>query len=215
MKQYIAALDYEHLDNGVFLTSLAASISQQQQVRSIIVHADSAYTERVMQTGVMREEAKVRSIKDLNHRLIALFADQGVSAIGINGYQRKFITLRDGGLHLDRSFYQGLPRQSVLLISCLVWNASTSSPVAISLAQMASFLRSSLEADAVFGFLKNDKSELFTLGNSATMQWDNLPSGFVDSNLPEELRAFNKPLQLTTARDFHHPFNSKKTILIR
>src|SRR5699024_622093 len=119
---YIAAIDYEHLDDGLFLTGLAQSISKQKKTQQIILHADSAYTERIMQTGVMREDAKIRSQKDLNHRLIALFADEGIAAIGINGYQRKLIRLEDNELVLDKKQFKQLPRPSAIVLSCLVWD---------------------------------------------------------------------------------------------
>lgn len=213
--QYIAAIDYEHLDNGVFLTSLARSISQQGSMRSIIVHGDSAYTERIMQTGVMREEATIRSIKDLNHRLIALFADQGVSAIGLNGYQRKFITREAGALSLDSSFYESLPHQPVLLISTLVWDVKTEMPVAVPLATMTSFLKTRLNVNSVFAFSRSDKHELIIQDTPQSLLWDELSSEFAEEHLPEELREFKQPLNLTTARDFHHPFERTSAILLK
>ncbi|MBN2731550.1 MAG: hypothetical protein JXR26_03875 [Balneolaceae bacterium] len=213
--RYIAALDYEHLDNGVFLSSLASAISQQQDVRSFIVHGDSAYTKRVIQTGVMREQAKIRSIKDLNHRLIALFADQGVSAIGINGYQRNFISYTNGNLDMDISFFESLPAQPVLLISTLVWDEASESPVAVPLAEMASFLTSELQAESIFAFSKADKNEIFVSEKPQKMNWANMPAEFADEHLPEEFQQFKKPLHLTTARDFHQPFKESNSVIIR
>ena len=212
--QYIAVLDYEHLDNGVFLSSLASAISKQQDIRPVIIHGDSAYTERIMQTGVMREQAKVRSIKDLNHRLIALFADQGISAIGINGYQRKFISRTEDSLTLDQSFYNDLPNQSVLLISTLVWDEKTSGPIAIPLERMASFLQSQLDTDSLFAFSRTDRSEILIEDMPEKLQWNSLPSGFAEEHLPEELRSFDNPLHLTTAREFHQPFSSNHGVFI-
>lgn len=212
--RYIAALDYEHLDNGVFLASLASAISQQENVRSIIVHGDSAYTERVMQTGVMREQAKIRTIKDLNHRLVALFADQSVSAIGINGYQRKFITHSNGNLDLDASFFESLPSQPVLLISTLVWDAESDSPVSVPLAEMVSFLKSELQAESIFAFSKADKNEIIVSEKPQKMNWENMPDEFAGEHLPEEFQQFKKPLHLTTARDFHQPFKEINSVII-
>ena len=83
---FLAILDYEHLDNGVFLTSFAKSLAQKEK-RGLIIHGDSEHTERIIQTGVMRDEARIRAIKELNHRLVALFADEGVSTIALNGFQ--------------------------------------------------------------------------------------------------------------------------------
>lgn len=211
---YIAALDYNHLDNGVFLTSLASSLTRQPPLRAIFVHADSAYTERIMQSGVMREEATVRSIQDINHRLVALFADQGISAIGINGYKRKFILQKEEKLQLDKSFYQSLPLQSVLLLSTLVWHVPTATPVAVPLQKMTSFLKKALDADAVFSFSKSDKSEVLIEDTPAKMDWKTLPDTFSKKHLPDEFSTYGEPLHLTTARAFHNPFRSGNTILI-
>jgi len=213
--RYIAALDYEHLDNGVFLTSLARSVAQQKNVRSIIVHGDSAYTERIMQTGVMRDEARIRSIKDLNHRLIALFADQGISAIGINGHQRKFITINDNQLSLDASFFERLADQSVLLLSTLVLDLKSTLPEPIELPRMASFLQSELKAEAIFSFSKSDKDELLVKNNPGQLDWNNLPKGFAKEHLPAEFQHFDRPLRLAGARNFHQPAKADHSILIR
>lgn len=205
--RYIAALDYEHLDNGVFLSTLAQSLSQQQQnkdVRSIIVHSDSEYTERIIQTGVMRDEATIRSVKDLNNRLVALLADQGVSTIGINPYQRDFITYKNDTLHLDFDYFNTLPPEPVLLLSTLVQDLDNNRQVAIDLPRMTSFLYNQLEAEELFIFIKSDESEVFTeneLPNS--LQWDTMDSSFKEQRIPNDFRDFSRPVKLITARDFN------------
>jgi len=213
--QYVAALDHEHLDNGVFLTSLAKSISQQKDTRPILIHGDSEYTERVMQTGVMRGEATLRSIKDLNHRLITLFADQGISAIGINGYQRNFITKDGEDLKLDASFFEGLPSQPLLLISTLVWDTQRETPVPMGLAEMGIFLRSKLKAEQLFAFSSSEKDEIFVSDKPRELTWNNLPEHFAKEHLPKEFHRFNKSLRLANARDFHNPVAPEHSILIQ
>ncbi|MGD8428226.1 MAG: hypothetical protein PVH63_11395 [Balneolaceae bacterium] len=217
--RYIAALDYEHLDNGVFLTSLARSISEQQkkkEIHPIIVHGDSAYTERIMQTGVMREEAIIRSLKDLNNRLVALFADQGVSTIGINPFQRNFITQNKEQLQIDHPYFKSLPSRSVLLLSTLVWDVENERPVAIKLAEMAQFLYKELGADQLFIFSKSDKSEVFTHSESPeTMRWTTMKTSFRKTQIPNEFTSLNHPVHLVTARDFNQIPDLSKTIPIR
>lgn len=214
--QYLAALDYEHLDNGVFLTSLAQAISQQKNVRPILIHGESEYTERIIQTGVMRDEAIVRSIKGLNHRLIALLADQGVSTIGINGYQRELITLENDSLSLDRDFFEGLPSKSALLISTLVLDKSSSRPTPVNLSRFASFLRTELEIDEFFIFSASDSDELFTKEKKPDkMQWDELDDDYQDAFIPREFKQYNRPVRLTTARDFNQIPKLENTSLIR
>lgn len=214
--QYLAALDYEHLDNGVFLTSFAHAIAQQKNVRPILIHGESEYTERIIQTGVMREEATVRSIKGLNHRLIALLADQGVSTIGINGYQRELITLENGSLSLDRDFFEGLPSKSALLISTLVLDKSSGNPMPVSLSRFATFLRKELDIEELFIFSASDSDELFTKENRPDeMRWDDLDDDYQDAFIPREFKQFNQPVRLSTARDFNQIPKLKNTSLIR
>jgi len=205
--QYIAALDYEHLDNGVFLTTLARSLSQQQgeeDLRSIIVHSDSEYTERIIQTGVMRQEARIRSVKDLNNRLVALFADQGVSTVGINPSQRNVITRTEGSLHLDHSFLNTLPKKSVLLLSSLVWDTESKQSAIVELPELTSFLFNELQADQLFIFSKSDEAEIFTNPNKPEdLHWDGLDDSYQEQQIPDEFVDFGRSVQLTSARDFN------------
>lgn len=213
--QYLAALDYEHLDNGVFLTSLARAISRQKNVRPILLHGDSEYTERVIQTGVMREEATVRSIKGLNHRLIALLADQGVSTIGLNGYQRELITLENDMLSLDKSFFDSLPAQSALLISTLVFDASDGKPTPVRLTRLASFLRSELNLSDLFIFSASDTDEIFIQEQKPDqVTWSNLDEEYQNAFIPKEFADFGEPVRLTTAREFDQIPDLSKTSLI-
>ncbi len=216
--KYIAAIDYDHLDNGVFLTSLARSLSQQQgnpDLRPIIIHSDSEYTERIIQTGVMRDEAMIRSIKDLNNRLIALFADEGVSAIGINPYQRNLITQQNGTLTLDHSFLDTLPSQSVLLLSTLIQNTEENKVEPLSLPRLATFLNEELQADELFLFSKADESEIFTNDKSGSeLSWEKMNPEFRNQQIPDEFDNFNQPIRLATARDFNQLPDLGQTITV-
>ena len=216
--RYLAALDHEHLDNGVFLTSLARSLAEQQQdenISPIIIHTDSEYTERIIQTGVMREEATTRSLKDLNKRLVALFADQGVSTIGINPYKKNFITLQDGTLSLDQSFLADLPNRPVLLLSTLVQDLDRNKKVFVPLSKMFRFLSETLEIDEHFIFSKSDEAEIFAQpDNPQTMHWGSMDSSFKESQIPDELEDINMRVRLTSARDFNQLPEVKNTILI-
>lgn len=216
---YIAAIDYEHLDNGVFLTSLAQSLSKQQgqeDMRSILIHSDSDYTERVIQTGVMREEARKRSVKDLNKRLITLLADEGVSAMGINPFQRKVISSKNGKLSLDHVFLDSLPRQSVLVLSTLVHDANQQETDLIPLPRLMKFLTSELDVDERFIFSKSDEAEVFT-GSMELQQigWNNIDTDFKDQQIPDEFSDFEETLRITTARDFTQLPNLENTIRLK
>ncbi|WP_440998574.1 hypothetical protein [Fodinibius sp. SL11] len=216
--KYIAALDYDHLDNGVFLTSLARSLSQQQSnsdLHSIIIHSDSEYTERIIQTGVMRNEATIRSIKDLNNRLIALLADEGVSAIGINPYKRNVITQQNGELILDHTFMDTLPNKSVLVLSTLIQNADEDKLEPLPLPRLSTFLYNELQAEQLFLFSKSDESEIFTDNKPKTdLSWDSMDSKFRENQIPDEFSNFHHPVRIATARDFNQLPNLDQTIAI-
>jgi len=163
----------------------------------------------------MRDEATVRSIKGLNHRLIALLADQGVSTIGINGYQRELITLKNNSLSLDKSFFNNLPGQSALLISTLVLDTSSGKPTPIQLTRLASFLRNELEVQEFFIFSASDSDEVFTKENKPDeMRWDDLDEEYQNVFIPKEFKEFDSPVRLTTAREFDQIPDLDKTSLI-
>lgn len=203
--KYLAVIDYEHLDDGVFLSTLARSIAKHDYSGSVILHGESAYTERIIQTGVMREEAAIRAHKDLNHRLIALLADEGVSATGINGYRRSFITLRDGQLDLDRSFLDALPGGPLLLVSSLALDTASGRPVTVSLPRMTGFLREQLRPDELFLFTRSGENEVFTDNFSREdTRWTELSTAEKDQLVPEEFHDYRHPVRLSTARDFQN-----------
>lgn len=200
------------------MTTLARSLAQQQDspnIRPIVIHSDSEYTERIMQTGVMREQATIRSIKDLNNRLVSLFADQGVSTIGINPYQRKFITRQEYTLQLDHSFFDTLPSQSVLLLSTLIYNSEKDKTEVGSLSELATFLQSELKADELFIFSKADESEIFTNAQQTkALQWKTMDAEFRKKQIPDEFETFGQSVRLATARDFNQLPNLDQTIVI-
>lgn len=215
MKRYLALLDYAHLDNGVFLSSFAQALAQHQEkeIHPVILHGDSEYTERVIQTGVMRDEAIIRSIKDLNHRLIALFADEGASTIGLNPYQRNFITFDGDKLILDHGFFRELSHQPALLLSTLVNHADKQKPVAIALPEMARFIYRELDVDEMIIFSKSDKAEVFVNeSNTENMRWEDMDADFSKQQIPDDLIELNHPARLTTASDFHRVPNFDNAI---
>ena len=198
--KYIAALDYDHLDNGVFLTSVGQALARQQGVRSILIHGESAYTERLIQTGIMREEASVRCIKDLNHRLVALFADQGVATIGLNGYQRELVTRTDGELHLKTQYLNQLPPEPVLLISSLALDSETQKPVPVPLPRFIEFMAENLTPDQVFVFSQSDPQAPSSRESDA------------NETVPEDLKNLSISAQIITASAFGNLPNLKDSI---
>jgi len=199
---YIAVLDYKHLDNGVFLASFARSLSQQSSSRGLIIHGDSAYTERLIQTGMMREDATVRAIKDLNHRLIALLADHGVSTIGLNGYQRSLISKNKNKIQVDGNQLKQLPDQPHLLISNLVNDTQTGKTVSINLADFASVLQREMQIDEIMVFSLDESDEFIKKDKPHFISRDQFDTHDPHLQIPDEFKEIPVSIRLTTARLF-------------
>lgn len=159
---FIAALDFENLDNPLFLKTFAEALRQFPNQKAIIVHGDSAYTDRLMQTGIMREDAIIRSIQDLNHRLVSFFADYGIACIGINGFQRGTIAVQsDGSLEVNIPFLESLPERTITIISNLVLDKPTEGKKVVPLSEVARLLAKKLSEDQVFIFSTDKKDHTF------------------------------------------------------
>lgn len=199
---YIAVLEYEHLDNGMFLNAFAQALSKKQS-RGIILHGDSEYTERIIQTGVMREEATVRAMKDLNHRLVALFADQGISTIAVNGYQKSLIRISGNELSIDTGQLKKFPSQPVLLISALAFNPEgIVQPVP--LPDLARTLQTALNIEKeITTFSIHEESEVIADKRfPVTVNTDEPDEEFKLKHVPENFRKAGFPVQITTTQRF-------------
>ncbi len=198
---FIAVLDYEHLDNGMFLKSFARALSKKKQ-RGIIIHGASEYTERIIQTGVMREEAELRAIKELNHRLIALFADEGVSTIGLNGFQKSLITTDGKEIFVDKTQLHDLPKQPMLLLSNLGLNTSTGNKQTIPLPKLAYTLKNELNIQEIVVFSKNESSDIIDEQLDDLIRANEIETGLKEKHLPESFRNTTFTVRLTTANKF-------------
>lgn len=212
MSNYVALLDFEHLDHPVFLKSLAQSLSAHKGRKGIIVHGDSEYTNRLMQTGMMREDARKRAIMDLSHRLVALFADHGVSAIGLQGYQKELIQISNGSLSLNRKVIDNLPDSPILLISSLVSDKDGSTY--ITPVQLAEFLAQELDNHELVIFSQDHDSDIFTTNREESeLLWDELTPDFKEKYLSAEQLSISSRTILTTGMSFSgwpNPKNASK-----
>ncbi len=199
--QFLAVLDYEHLDNGMFLTTFAKTLSKKTD-RGIIIHGESEYTERIIQTGVMREEATLRSIKDLNHRLVALFADEGISTIALNGHQKSTVKHNRGKIIIDKNYLSNLPAEPMILLSSLAEDAETGKPIKIPLPMLAKSLQKMFEIPDITIFSKKENAEIFTekLPDSTIIASEN--EKFVETHIPKSFRNFKQPVNVRLPSDF-------------
>lgn len=198
---YLAVLSYEQLDNGLFLTSFARALAQKKN-RGIILHEASEYTERIIQTGVMREEATIRCMKELNHRLVALFADEGISTIALNGYQKNLIQLNQDQLEIDFSILDKLPIEPILLISTLAFNVSENSIEPISISDVAESIRMNYCLPYIELFSINQDSEgidehLPQIVNPSDSEID-----YLEQNIPSSFRNYDQKFRLQTPLTF-------------
>lgn len=203
MIDYIAILDYDHLDNGLFLASLANALATRGEERGLLIHGDSAYTERLMQTGVMREEARIRAMRDLNHRIIALLADHGVSAIGLNGHQRGLIkrTVESGELRVDTAQLQKLPDTPQLVLSAL-GTTGNGERTSIPLPELAVAASRQLSIERVYLFHASDDREILTDMEEKEIEQHQIGDLLQQDEIPAGFHEISVAVQLTTARQF-------------
>jgi hypothetical protein len=198
---FLAVLDYEHLDNGMFLTTFAKTLSKKEK-RGIIIHGESEYTERIIQTGVMRDEATLRSIKDLNHRLVALFADEGVSTIALNGYQKSTIRHENGELYVDTEYLKNLPVQPMILLSSLAEDVNSGKPVNIPLPLLAKSLQSIFQIPEVTIFSKKENIEIFSETLPDNVIITNQSDQFVETHIPKSFHNYDQPVNIHSPSSF-------------
>ncbi len=216
MKNYLAVLDFNHLENPIFLKSFAQSLSNHGIRKGIIIHGDSEYTDRLMQTGMMREDARKRAVMDLNRRLITLFADHGVSAIGMNGFQKELISKNNDDLIINRASLEKLPQSPVLLISSLVSGSDSKEPVYVPPFELAKQLIHQLDNHILTMFSQSEYAEVFTQRvDKSRYQWETLDPEFLDKHLSDEQRSLGVETILTTSLGFAEWPEPKNSTVIR
>lgn len=198
---FLAVLDYEHLDNGVFLNSFAKSLSKKKK-RGLIIHGDSEYTERIIQTGVMRENARIRAIKELNHRLVALFADEGISTIALNGFQKSLITIDNGEIEIKKNQINDLSDQPMILLSNLVHDLQTNDYRPIPLSDLANALAEAFDIENITVFSIDETSDFIKQDFPETLQVQEIDEDFVKKHIPENLRDLSIKIRLKSASTF-------------
>lgn len=198
---FLAILDYDHLDNGVFLTSFAKSLSKKEK-RGIIIHSDSEHTERIIQTGVIRQEAKIRAIKELNHRLVALFADEGVSTIALNGFQKSLLKIGGDIIEFDKKQINALPDPPMILISNLAVDIRANDYRTVPLSDMAELLSDQFGIDAITIFSMDESSDFIKQDFPEMMKLSEADQSFVEKHIPENLRDLSTQIRLKTASTF-------------
>ena len=198
---FIAVLDYEHLDNAMFLTSFARSLSRKKK-RGIILHGDSEYTERIIQTGVMREDAQTRAIKELNHRLVALFADEGISTISLNGFQKSLVKTDGKRVVIDKKQILSFPQEPMLLISNLGLNTVTGKPAPIPLQELSVAFHKGFDLDGIDLFSIKESADIIREDLPKLIDLDECSIEFKEEHIPKNFRNESLTIRLNSASTF-------------
>lgn len=201
MIDFIAVLNYEHLDNGFFLTTLAKSLKRREK-RGILLHEDSEYTERIIQTGVMREEATIRCYKDLNHRLVALLADEGISTIGLNGFQKNLIKKNNDVIEIDFNTLKKLPSEPMILLSSIGLNVMNDKPTPISIAAIAVSLKSEFDVKMIDLFSVKENSEIMANDLPKSVIPKAAKEIFRNNHIPKSFHQFEEEVRIQSPNSF-------------
>jgi len=208
---FIAVLDYKNLDNPLFLKSFAEVLNKMPKSNSFIIHSDSDYTNRIIQTGVMREEATIRSIKDINHRVVTFLADYGIACIGINGYQRDMIVSNNGEIIINQSLINRIPPKTIVVLSNLIKRESGelhACPLPVLTKKLSEalglgtiFIFSTAASSHVFTKSGNSEAEILTFSDfSKKNYFMELPDEFKSANITFN---FSNPLYNNNLKSFY------------
>lgn len=200
---YIAVLSYEHLDNGLFLTSFARKLARKKK-RGIILHESSEYTERIIQTGVMRDEATIRCLKELNHRLVALFADEGISTIALNGHQKNLFQVETNKKRIDVNFsiLDNFPPEPVILVSALGVTKAERNTEPISISEAASSIQKYYNLSLIDLFSTKENSEIIVDDLPLTIIPSECDTEFLKQNIPSSFHNFESQVRLQSPSTF-------------
>jgi isopentenyl phosphate kinase len=202
----IILLDSEHLDHNLFMKSFAQKLTSFKSKRIVLVHGDSSYSKQLVSNGMLETDAKERSIKEINLKLISILADNGIPAIGIHGYQRNTINWVNNAIKIHTDYLNSLPNQVVLILSNIVSDTENSNQhITISSAVIANNLTHVFDDSVCLCFALSEKADLSFKVNKPT-QTDLL------NMLPEEVLRFGNSFLVTTIADFNKELENSVTI---
>jgi len=113
---YIILLDRYQAGQTLFLKSLAKGAAKQRGIRGIFIHTDNERTDLLLQEGIMRNDARKRVIRETNRRLVDLFAEAGVGAVGMQWHQMGHVDM-SGVLTFQNDPRTLIPHSTHLIMS--------------------------------------------------------------------------------------------------
>lgn len=190
---HLLCIDYRNLDNPLFLKSFAEALRRLGATRTLILHGDSAYTDRIMQTGVMREHAQIRSLQDLNNRLVTFLSDAGLACVGVNGFQRGLVVRSEGDIKVNTRVLDRFPPRTHLVISSLIEDKDSASRVMLPLGEFAMAVQRAYP-DATMGVFSPDEKDHFTISRPeevpGTVFFEEYFPNAVLAHIPDEFKSY-------------------------
>lgn len=151
---------------------------------------------------MMREDARIRAIKDLNHRLIALFADEGVSTIGVNGHQKSLIQIINNDIEINLEQVQRFPSQPMLLISGLAETENSDQPAPLPLPEMALTFQQQLNVPQIHLFSMDESSSVIKGDFPKEIIPNQTDAGYLEKHVPQSFHTFTQNVIITTPDAF-------------
>lgn len=208
MPNLIVVLDRYHLEQPLFMKLFGQKIRRVKSGRMLILHADSAYTQRLIDSGMEAEKAVVRSTKELSLKLVNLLAEHGHSAAALHGYHKQAIVLTEtNDLVIDRSYFLQHPETVISVCSNLVMQVDEQKTLPAPLALLAIELKQALDFDGVLCFAQSE---------ALSTSFKEMSPSEVDilNWVPEELVSAHGHIKMTTIADFDEKNVFQDSILL-
>ncbi len=171
----LLVLDAAHAASPLFMKAFGQALQGLKTYQVAIVHTGGAYTEQLIQTGLMRREAEVRAQRETNRKLITWLADYGLACSGLHGDQRGLVRRTPTGIQVNALALGPAHAGVVRICSTLIVGADGGSEP-LPLAEAVRLWETHLPADQVV---------VYRL------------TGDAGNPVPEEMRAYAHPYRLT------------------
>jgi hypothetical protein len=196
MANLIVVLDRHHLEQPLFMKLFGQKIRRVKSERLIILHADSAYTQRLIDSGSDAEKAIIRSTKEINLKLVNLLAENGHSAASLHGYHKQAVFKTETQqLVINPSYFLQHPETVITVCSNLVLDSDLKSTTPTPLGNLAVELKQHLCFDGILCFAQTESlSTSFKVNKPSEVD--------ILNGAPEELVSTKGFFHMTTIADF-------------
>ena len=196
MQKLLLIIDKEHLNQPLFMKLFGQKLRSLKQVQAYILHGDNSYTDQLIENGMDAAKATERATKEINHKLVALLAENGISALGLHGYHREIVQQSiDNIIEVDSSKLKNHPDSVTLVFSHLIFDLASKSVQPAPLSTLANAIKRALNIDEIL---------CFAVSEQVSQSFKNEPPSYIDClNLaPKEVLNDISGIKMTTIADF-------------